>query len=122
HIFVEPVEYSQLTSSEKAESSAEIKKRVNRARKIQVDRYKELGIYSNASLDSQDLNTYCPLDDTATKMLESAFTKLGLSARAYTRIVKVARTIADLAGEENISFEHVAEAIQFRSLDRQIFG
>ncbi|MBQ9097512.1 MAG: YifB family Mg chelatase-like AAA ATPase [Clostridia bacterium] len=122
HIFVEPVEYSQLTSNEKAESSAEIKKRVNKARKIQVERYKELGIYSNASLDSQDLNTYCKLDDTAKKILESAFTKLGLSARAYTRIVKVARTIADLAGEENISFEHISEAIQFRTLDRQIFG
>ena len=122
HIFVEPVEYSQLTSNEKSESSAEIKKRVNKARKIQVERYKELGIYSNASLDSQDLNTYCKLDETAKKILESAFTKLGLSARAYTRIVKVARTIADLAGEENISFEHVSEAIQFRTLDRQIFG
>ena len=119
HIQVAPVEYSHLTDEQKAESSAKIKERVDRARKIQLERYKDIGIYNNANLDSQHLNTFCKLGDTEKAMMEMAFTRLGLSARAYSRIVKVSRTIADLAGSEDILIEHIAEAIQYRSLDRQ---
>ncbi len=119
HIQVAPVEYSHLTDEYKAESSADIKKRVDAARKIQLERYKDIGIYNNANLDSQHLNTYCSLGDDEKAMMELAFSRLGLSARAYGRIIKVSRTIADLEGSENITVSHIAEAIQFRSLDRK---
>ena len=102
----------------RAESSASIKERVDRARKIQLERYKDIGIYNNANLDARYLKEFCPLDELANTFLENAFERLGLSARAYTRIVRMARTIADLAGEENINYRHIAEAVQSRSLDR----
>lgn len=118
---IKPVEYSSLTGSEKAESSAEIKKRVNAARELQRQRYKNLGIYSNADLSSKDIEVFCALSPQAKQILESAFTRLGLSARAYTRIIKVARTIADLDKKENILPAHIAEAIGYRALDRSFF-
>lgn len=118
HIKVAPVNYSELTGTEKAESSAEIKKRVDTARKRQLDRYKNIGIFNNANLDAKYLNEFCSLDEKAGAFLETAFTRLGLSARAYTRIVRMARTIADLNGEDNIRYEHIAEAVHYRSLDR----
>ena len=118
HIKVAPVKYDELTGTEKAESSASIKERVDRARKIQLERYKDIGIYNNANLDARYLKEFCPLDELANTFLENAFERLGLSARAYTRIVRMARTIADLAGEENINYRHIAEAVQYRSLDR----
>ena len=121
HIHVQPVEYAKLAGEEKAESSAQIRERVNRAREIQRERYQELGIFCNANLSAQHLNTFCPLGQAENSVLEAAFQRLGLSARAYGRIVKVARTIADLAGEENISYLHIAEAVQYRSLDRKFF-
>ncbi len=119
HIQVSPVEYSHLTEETKTESSAEIKKRVNRARQIQLERYRDIGIYNNANLDSKYLNEFCKLGETEKSIMELAFTRLSLSARAYSRIIKVARTIADLAGEENISAEHILEAVQYRSLDKK---
>lgn len=122
HIKVAPVNYNELTGEEKAESSAEIKKRVDEARKIQIERYKNIGIFNNANLDARYLKEFCPLDAKTNAFLETAFTKLGLSARAYTRIVRMARTIADLKGEKNISCAHIAEAVCYRSLDRNFFN
>ena len=115
------VDYDDLTSREKAETSAEVKKRVDRARKIQLERYKDLDIYSNSQLTAGMLQKYCELSDDDNAMLKAAFDSLGLSARAHSRILKVARTIADLDGAENISAEHIAEALQYRSLDRKYF-
>lgn len=115
------VEYDDLSSTERGETSAEVKKRVNKARKVQLERYKDMSIYSNSQLDAGMLQRYCPLDDEGNAMLRAAFDNLGLSARAHGRILKVARTIADLAGSENIRARHIAEAIQYRSLDRKYF-
>lgn len=117
---VEPVKYQNLADSRPAESSEEIRKRVNAARKRQLERYKDEGIYCNADLSSEQLKRFCPLGETEQKVLEAAYNKLGLSARAYTRIIKVARTIADLAGDEDINFTHIAEAINYRSLDKTL--
>ena len=116
------VDYKDLSSTEKAETSAEIKKRVNEARQIQRERYKEFGIYSNAQLTAGMLGEFCRLSEAENNILKMAFDKLGLSARAHSRILKVARTIADLAGEKDISASHIAEAIQYRNLDRKFFG
>ena len=118
-IEVTPVKYKNLNSSSKEESSFEIKKRVNFARKIQQNRYKQDKIYSNSQLTPKLIEKYCALDLESQKLLETAFKKLGLSARAYSRILKVARTIADLENKENIELSHIAEAIQYRSLDKK---
>lgn len=118
---VENVNYDDLSSTQKSEQSRDIKKRVDKARKIQLERYKDYNIYSNAQLDAGLLQEFCKLGDTENKILKSAFDNLGLSARAHSRILKVARTIADLDGSENISVNHLAEAIQYRSLDRKFF-
>ena len=115
------VDYDDLTSREKVETSAQVKERVNRAREVQLERYKDLNIYSNSQLTAGMLQEYCALSDEDNSMLKVAFDTLGLSARAHSRILKVARTIADLEGEENISAEHIAEALQYRSLDRKYF-
>ncbi len=119
HIEVESVEYKKLESKEKIESSQDIRKRVNNARNIQLNRYKEYSIFSNSELTPALIQKYCELDNSSKSILESAFEKLGLSARAYGRILKVARTIADLENSENIKVNHLAEAIQYRSLDRK---
>ena len=121
HIEVEPVKYQKLDSNIKCETSQEIKRRVNDARNIQLKRYKDFKIYSNAELDANLIEKYCKLDSKANMILENAFEKLGLSARAYTKILKVARTIADLEGSVDIEYEHIAEAIQYRSLDKKYF-
>lgn len=121
HIEVSPVKYSKLQESNTEETSTKIKQRVNSARIIQRERYKKYNLYSNAELTPKLMEQYCKLDDKGQKILQNAFEKLGLSARAYGRILKVARTIADLAGEENIKTNHIAEAIQYRSLDRKYF-
>lgn len=119
---VTPVNYNDLSSTRPAESSAEIKKRVDRTRAVQLERYKDKGIISNSQLTAGMINKYCRLSDEANALLKSAFDNLGFSARAHSRILKVARTIADLDGCENITSAHIAEAIQYRSLDRKYFG
>lgn len=119
HIEVPPVDYEALSSKANEESSAEIRMRVNAARKIQNERYKGTGITCNARLTPSLLRKYCVLSDDAAALLQASFDNLGMSARAYDRILKVARTIADLAASENIEMIHIAQAIQFRSLDRK---
>lgn len=118
---VSNVDYEDLSSNENSETSAEIKKRVNKTRKLQLERYKDYNIYSNSQLDAGMLQKFCPLGEEENAILRAAFDNLGLSARAHSRILKVARTIADLEGSENIKSEHIAEAIQYRSLDRKYF-
>lgn len=119
HIEVKPVKYQKLNSDMKPETSLQIRERVNKARKIQLERYKKLKIYSNAELTPQLIEKYCNINDKGKKILEISFEKLGLSARAYGRILKVARTIADLESSADIQERHLAEAIQYRSLDRK---
>ncbi len=121
-IEVSPVKYQKLDSSEKIETSEEIKKRVNKARKIQLERYKSNKILSNSELTPKLIEKYCTLDSKGKLILENAFNKLKLSARAYGRILKVARTIADLDESENIEVKHIAEAIQYRSIDRKYWS
>lgn len=118
---VSNVDYEDLSSTENSETSAEIKKCVNKTRKLQLERYKDYNIYSNSQLDAGMLKKFCPLGEEENAILRAAFDNLGLSARAHSRILKVARTIADLEGSENIKSEHIAEAIQYRSLDRKYF-
>ncbi len=115
HLEVEPVEFSDLSSSKKPESSAEIRKRVQAARDIQAQRFKGTGITCNAQIPAGLLDKYCPMDDEARKAIQSAFDQLGLSARSYNRILKVARTVADMYGEEVIGRAHATAAIQFSS-------
>lgn len=119
HIEVTGIKFSKLQSNQKVENSKEIKNRVNKARKIQIERYKEYNIYSNAELTPKLIEKFCKLDNSSKIILEKAFKKLGLSPRAYGRILKVARTIADLEGKYQILQNHLAEAIQYRSLDRK---
>lgn len=116
---VSPVKYGKLESDNKEECSEQIRKRVNAARKVQLERYKADGIYSNSQLTPKLINKYCKLDNPSKKLLQKAFENLGLSARAHGRILKVARTIADLDKKENIEVTHIAEAIQYRSLDKK---
>ena len=121
HIEVKPVEYEKLATSNKVETSKQIRERVNKARKIQLERYKELGIFSNAELDSNSLDTFCKLDKKSREIMEKAFERFGLSARAHDKILKIARTIADLDNSKDIQYKHIAEAIQYRSLDTKYF-
>ncbi len=122
HIEVDNVTYDQLKSEEKEESSAEIKKRVDKARDIQIERYKNDKIFCNAKMTPQQTKKYCKLDALGDNMLRNAFERLKLSARAHDRILKVARTIADLEGCQNIEARHVAEAISYRMLDRKYWN
>lgn len=119
HVEVDNVTYEDLSSKSEEESSASIKERVNKARKIQLQRFSDTKIFSNSKMNSAQTNKYCKLDEDGKKMMELAFNNLNLSARAHDRILKVARTIADLDGEQNILPKHIAEAIQYRSLDRK---
>ena len=121
-IEVTPVKYKKLDSDENIETSKDIKNRVDKARQIQRDRYKEEKIYSNSQLTPKLIEKYCKLDEKGKVILQAAFEKLGLSARAHGRILKVARTIADLDNKENIEEKHIAEAIQYRSLDKKYWN
>ena len=112
---VSNVDYEDLSSTENSETSAEIKKRVNKTRKLQLERYKDYNIYSNSQLDAGMLKKFCPLGEEENAILRAAFDNLGLSARAHSRILKVARTIADLEGSAAIKAAHIAEAIQLRT-------
>ena len=118
-IEVKHVTYKNLRNKDEEESSRVIKRRVDRTRKIQQERYKKYNLFSNSEIPASLLPRFCKLDSSSEKILQSAFEKLGLSARAYTRILKVARTIADMEQKENIESKHIAEAIQYRSLDRK---
>ena len=120
HIEVTPISYDELSSQVQEETSSSIRERVVAARKVQKNRYEKLNtpIHSNAQMGSYELQTFCQLDESSRTILKNAMNKLGLSARAYDRIIKVARTIADLDGAEEIQTQHIAEAIQYRSLDR----
>lgn len=120
HVEVTPVGFNDLSSSDPGESSAEIRDRVIRARSTQTSRFaNQPGVYANALMDSSLLKKICHLEKPGSMLLKSAMDKLNLSARAYDRILKVSRTIADLDGKGDISTEHLAEAIQYRSLDRE---
>ncbi|MEO8149911.1 MAG: YifB family Mg chelatase-like AAA ATPase [Bacteroidia bacterium] len=119
HVEVTPVPFSELTKERLSEKSDTIRDRVVVARDIQTERFKDSeNIFCNAQMNTKQLRTICKLTDDGMQLLKTAMDRLGLSARAYDRILKVARTIADLAGSENIKTEHLAEAIQYRSLDR----
>jgi magnesium chelatase family protein len=118
-IWVHPVETSALVRGGKAEASAVIAERVLRAREIQRKRFAGSGIFTNAEMSSKQLEAFCPLDEPCKELLERLIDKLGLSARAYTRIIKIARTIADLAGCSDICPAHLAEAASYRFLDRR---
>ncbi|MBE7032550.1 MAG: ATP-binding protein, partial [Ruminococcaceae bacterium] len=122
HIEVPAVRYDELEAKAPGESSVEIRQRVERARQLQRERYKDSGVFSNSQLTPELMEKYCRLDSEASSLLRDAFETLGLSARAHNRILKVARTIADLAGEESIGLEHIAEAIQYRALDKKFFN
>lgn len=120
-IEVSRVPYEKLDNSERVESSGEIRTRVNKAREIQLKRYKNYNIFSNSELTPHLVSKYCKLNKECKSILEMAFKKLKLSARAYDRILKVSRTIADLEGVTDIQVNHITEAIQYRSLDRKYF-
>lgn len=120
HVEVTPVPFSELSKAQRSETSKDIRERVIKARLTQTERYKTSdGIYCNAQMRTKDLRTYCHLDEASNSLLKTAMERLGLSARAYDRILKVARTIADLDTSINIQTNHIAEAIQYRSLDRE---
>jgi magnesium chelatase family protein len=120
HVEVTPVSFDELSSKEKGESSADIRRRVMTARELQGSRYKENeGVHANAQMSTKQLQVFCKLNSESQQLLKMAMTKLNLSARAYDRILKVARTIADLEKNKSITSEHIAEAIQYRSLDRE---
>ena len=119
HVEVTPVSFDEMTQDRKSESSEIIRERVTQARDIQRERFKEKGIHSNAMMGSQMVKEVCQINEAGKVLLKTAMQRLGLSARAYDRILKVARTIADLEGTEAIQIQHVAEAIQYRSLDRE---
>jgi len=118
HIEVPQVEYETLTSTSQQESSFQIRQRVQKAREIQLQRFKNTNIYFNSQMNSAMVEKFCLLDKEAQKLLQLAVKELKLSARSYTRILKVARTIADLSQEETINSQHISEAIEYRTLDR----
>ncbi len=122
HIEVEPVDYEKLSSRNKEETSAEIRKRVNKAREIQRKRFEGTDISCNAKMSPKVTKEFCVLTVEASNLLKLSFDKLGLSARAYDKILRIARTIADLEESEGIELSHIAEAIQFRSLDRKYWS
>jgi magnesium chelatase family protein len=120
HIEVTPVPFEKLTEERKGESSVVIRKRVIASRVVQSERFKAFeNIHYNAQMSVKQIREFCSLSEESKTLLKTAMERLHLSARAYDRILKVARTIADLANERNISPDHIAEAIQYRSLDRE---
>ena len=119
HTNVNPVKFSELSSKAESEKSSVIRERVIKARDLQLKRFRnKKGLYNNANMTTKEIKEFCKIDSVSEELMKSAMTKLGLSARAYDKILKVSRTIADLAGEDKISVSHIGEAIQYRSLDR----
>jgi len=122
HIEVPAVKFSDLSSKAPGESSETIRERVQVARLRQTERFKDIkGVYANAHMESRLIKRFCKIDSHCEDLLRNAINKLGLSARAYDRILKVSRSIADLSGAEQIRPEHISEAIQYRSLDRHLW-
>jgi len=120
HIEVTPVPFDKLSDTRNAESSVEIRKRVTAARELQTLRFEQFeNVHYNAQMSTKQIREYCQLDDTSLNLLKTAMERLNLSARAYDRILKVSRTIADLEGAERVASHHISEAIQYRSLDRE---
>ena len=119
---LDSVPYDELTSNKPEETSRDIKKRVEAARAIQRDRFKNDNIFFNAQMDAKRINKYCMIDSEEKAFMKSVYNSLKLSARAHSRILKMGRTIADLAGEREIKIEHLAEAVNYRSLDRKYWG
>lgn len=120
HIEVPALPFKDISDDRQREKSEAIRGRIGMARGIQIKRYDESGIYCNAQIKAKHLKKYCKINDASHSLIETAVTKFGLSTRAYSRILRVSRTIADLSNEENILPEHISEAIQYRSLDRRI--
>jgi magnesium chelatase family protein len=120
HMEVPPVQFKDLKGAETGRGSWDILKRVKKARAIQSKRFRRMKIYSNANMNTRQIRKFCPLDSESSDILERAMEKFGLSARAHSRVLKIARTIADLEGCTDIRSAHVAEAIQYRSLDRRV--
>ena len=118
HVEVPAVPHKDLMKDADAEPSKDIRKRVTAARANQSKRFSRAKIYSNAQMSSRHIKRHCRIDEVSRSLLESAIDKLGLSARAFNRVLKIARTIADLEGEPNILVDHISEAIQYRNLDR----
>lgn len=120
HIEVTPVPFEKLSDDRKGESSVEIRKRVTKARQLQTERFEKFeNIHYNAQMGVKQIHAFCQLDESSRQLLKTAMERLNLSARAYDRILKVSRSIADLEGSENIRGSHISEAIQYRSLDRE---
>ena len=120
HIEVTPVPFEKLSEERKCESSVYIRKRVTAARELQTNRFSELeNVHYNAQMNTKQIRQYCKLDEASLQLLKSAMERLNLSARAYDRILKVSRTIADLEGAKEVTGTHISEAIQYRSLDRE---
>ncbi|MFH1778796.1 MAG: ATP-binding protein [Candidatus Omnitrophota bacterium] len=120
HLEVPSLRYKELFGKSRGEISEAIKERVDRARAIQKQRYKNLGIFCNAHLDSKSIECVCEIDKAAQELLKLAILELGLSARGYDKVLKIARTIADLTGSKLILAEHISEAVNYRSLDRNL--
>ena len=121
HIEVPAVPYKELSTEYSGEKSEVIRGRVLKARDLQLERFRGDKIYCNGQMKTRHIKKYCKLKDDAQSLLDAAMQRLGLSARAYMRILKVSRTIADLEGSENIGSHHVSEAIQYRTLDRGVY-
>ena len=120
HIEVTPVPFEKLSDDRKGESSVDIRKRVTAARELQTKRFEALeNVHYNAQMNTKQIRAYCKLDEASLELLKSAMERLNLSARAYDRILKVSRTIADLEGSADLTGAHISEAIQYRSLDRE---
>ena len=120
HIEVPALKYRELTGKDDGESSKDIKERVEKSRDFQIQRFKDTGIYFNSRMNHRMIKKFCSLNDETKNLLKVAIDELGISARAYDKVIKVARTIADLAGSESIREEDVSEAIQYRTLDRNL--
>jgi len=121
HVEVPAVPFTELADRNPGEPSKAVKSRVQDAKHVQLNRYEDAPIFANSQMESNDLKKYCQLSKEAGKLLKAAMDKLGLSARAYDRILKVSRTIADLSHAKDIDATHLSEAIQYRSLDRQLW-